>query len=63
MKFPGRPPLPEGKMPRGLKYAWGAGLTLLVGLSLAVDRGSEWMPLIHRAIDLMQTQTAPTSSK
>ena len=63
MKFPGKPPVPEGKMPRGLKYAWGAGLTLLVGLSLALDRGSDWMPLIHRAIDLLQTQTAPTSSK
>lgn len=50
-------------LPRPLKYAWGVGITLLVGLSLAVDRGSAWMPLIHRAIDLLQTQTAPTDSK
>lgn len=51
------------KMPRTVKYAWGAAVTLLLGLSLAVDRGSEWMPLVHRAIDLLQTQTAPTENK
>lgn len=51
------------QMPRALKYAWGVGVTLLVGLSLVVDRGSAWMPLIHRAIDLLQTQTAPTENK
>ena len=51
------------QMPRAIKYAWGVGVTLLVGLSLVVDRGSAWMPLIHRAIDLMQTQTAPTENR
>ena len=51
------------QMPRALKYAWGVGVTLLVALSLVVDRGSAWMPLIHRAIDLLQTQTAPTENK
>lgn len=51
------------QMPRALKYAWGVGVTLLVGLSLVVDRGSAWMPLIHRAIDLLQTQTAPTENR
>ena len=51
------------QMPRALKYAWGVGVTLLVGLSLVVDRGSAWMPLIHRAIDLLQTQTVPTENK
>lgn len=50
-------------LPRPLKYTWGVGLTLLVGLSLVLDRGSAWMPLVHRAIDLMQTQTAPTESR
>ena len=55
------PDLPQ--MPRALKYAWGVGVTLLVGLSLVLDRGSAWMPLVHRAIDLMQTQTAPIENK
>lgn len=58
-----RGPASIPQMPRSLKYAWGAGVTLLVGLSLVVDRGSAWMPLIHRAIDLLQTQTAPTENK
>jgi hypothetical protein len=53
----------QSRMPRALKYAWGLGVTLLVGLSLVLDRGSAWMPLVHRAIDLMQTQTAPIESK
>lgn len=47
------------RMPRELKYAWAAGVTLLLGLSLAVDRNSSWLPLIHRAIDLLQQQTTP----
>lgn len=51
------------QMPRAMKYAWGVGMTLLLGLSLVVDRGSDWMPLINRAIDLLQLQTAPTGSK
>jgi hypothetical protein len=51
------------QMPRALKYAWGVGVTLLVGLSLVLDRGSAWMPLVHRAIDLLQSQTAPIENK
>lgn len=51
------------QMPRALKYAWGVGVTVLVGLSLVLDRGSAWMPLVHQAIDLMQNQTAPTQSR
>ena len=51
------------QMPRAMKYAWGVGMTLLLGLSLVVDRGSDWMPLINRAIDLLQLQTAPTGNK
>lgn len=51
------------QMPRSVKYAWGVALTLLVALSLVLDRGSAWMPLVHRAIDLLQTQTAPTESR
>jgi hypothetical protein len=51
------------QMPRAIKYAWGVGVTLLVGLSLVLDRGSAWMPLVHRAIDLLQTQTAPIENK
>lgn len=51
------------QMPRALKYAWGVGVTVLVGLSLVLDRGSAWMPLVHQAIDLLQNQTAPTQSR
>lgn len=51
------------QMPRAIKYTWGVGVTLLVGLSLVLDRGSAWMPLVHRAIDLLQTQTAPIENK
>jgi hypothetical protein len=51
------------KMPRTVKYVWGAAVTLLLGMSLVIDRGSAWMPLVHRAIDLLQTQTAPTENR
>jgi hypothetical protein len=51
------------QMPRALKYAWGVGVTLLMSLTLVLDSGSAWMPLVHRAIDLLQNQTAPTESK
>jgi hypothetical protein len=51
------------QMPRELKYAWGVGMTLLLAASLLLDRGSAWMPLVHRAIDLLQQQTIPTGSK
>lgn len=51
------------RMPRAIKYAWGVGVTLLLGLSLVLDRGSAWMPLVHRAIDLLQNQTAPIENR
>lgn len=51
------------QMPRALKYAWGVGVTVLVGLSLVLDRGSAWLPLVHQAIDLLQNQTAPTQNR
>lgn len=51
------------QMPRALKYAWGVGVTVLLGLSVVLDRGSAWMPLVHQAIDLLQNQTAPTESR
>lgn len=50
-------------MPRSVKYAWGIGLTVLVALSMVVDRSSPFMPLIHRAIDALQIQTAPIENK
>jgi hypothetical protein len=50
-------------MPRGVKYAWGGIMTLLLAGSMYLDRGHELMPLIHRAIDLMQVQTAPIPNK
>ena len=53
------------QMPRSLKYAWGLGMTALLAGSLLVDRESSWMPLINRAIDLMQQQTftAPSENR
>lgn len=51
------------QMPRALKYAWGVGVTVLLGLSVVLDRGSAWMPLVHQAIDFLQNQTAPTESR
>ena len=51
------------QMPRALKYAWGVGVTLLMGLTLVLDSGSAWMPLVHRAIDLLQNQTAPIENR
>lgn len=50
-------------MPRGLKYLWGLVMTLLLAASLLLERGSPWMPLVNRAIDLMQQQTAPTENR
>ncbi len=50
-------------MPRGLKYLWGLVMTLLLATSLLLERGSPWMPLVNRAIDLMQQQTAPTENR
>jgi hypothetical protein len=54
---------PVPQMPRALKYAWGVGMTALLASSLLLDRGSDWMPLINRAIDLLQQQTAPSESR
>jgi hypothetical protein len=51
------------QMPRPVKYAWGVAMTLLVVLSLTLDKGSALMPLVHRAIDALQLQTAPTDSR
>ena len=55
---PSIPPLP-----RPLKYAWGVGMTLLIAASLLLDRGSEWLPLVNRAIDLLQQMNAPTENR
>jgi hypothetical protein len=63
MKLPFKTPGPPNKMPRGVKYAWGGIMTLLLAGSMYLDRGHELMPLIHRAIDLMQVQTAPIPNK
>jgi len=54
-------PLPP--MPREIKWIWGGTLTVFVLLSLVVDRGSAWAPLIHQAIDALQLHNAPTESK
>lgn len=51
------------RMPRRLKYAWGVGVTVLLALSLAVDRNSAWLPLINRAIDILQQQNTPIENR
>lgn len=58
-----QPQGPVPQMPRAIKYAWGLGMTALLAASLLLDRGSDWMPLINRAIDLLQQQTAPTENR
>ena len=50
-------------LPRPLKYAWGVGMTLLIAASLLLDRGSEWLPLVNRAIDLLQQMNSPTENR
>lgn len=50
-------------MPRSVKWIWGGTLTVLMVLSLVVDRGSVWAPLIQKGIDVLQLQTAPNESK
>lgn len=53
----GRGPVP--KMPRALKYCWGAAVTALLVLALSLDQGSRWLPVIHNLIDLLQDQHQP----
>jgi hypothetical protein len=51
------------QLPRSVKYFWGLGVSFLLVLSIATEHDSKWLPLIHQAIDLLQLQMAPTSSK
>jgi hypothetical protein len=51
------------KMPRHLKYAWAAMVSLLAIGSMALDSGSKWLPLVHQMIDLMQQQNLPTENR
>jgi hypothetical protein len=52
-----------GRLPRSVKYAWGVAVTALLAISLVLEKDSGWQPLINQAIDLLQLQAAPTSSK
>lgn len=54
-----QPRWPQGPSPRPLRYGWAVVVSLLLGLSLLLDRNSAWLPLINRAIDLIQLQIAP----
>lgn len=56
-------PDPPSPMPRSVKYAWGLAVSALLALSFFVDQASPLMPLLHRAIDALQTQTAPIESR
>jgi hypothetical protein len=55
--------MPKRSLPRPVKYVWGFAISALLLVSLATDQNSKWAPLIHQAIDLLQLQAAPTSSK
>ena len=44
--------------PRQIKYAWALLMTLLVSASFALQEDSQWLPLVHRTIDILQ-QMAP----
>jgi hypothetical protein len=55
------PDLPPA--PRHLKYAWAALVSLLMVVSVALDSGSRWLPLVHQMIDLLQQQNLPNGSR
>jgi hypothetical protein len=56
--LPALPPeLPPA--PRHLKYAWAALVSLLMVVSVVLDSGSRWLPLVHQMIDLLQQQNLP----
>jgi hypothetical protein len=45
------------------RYGWALAISALVGLSLAMEDGSKWAPLVNTAIDLLQQQISPTGNK
>ncbi len=50
-------------MPRGLKYVWALVMTFLLSASFAVEGHSEWLPVLHRAIDVLQHLAPITPSR
>jgi uncharacterized membrane protein len=42
------------KMPRPLKYVWGVVISGLLLVSMTMDRGSIWWPLVNQLIDIVQ---------
>lgn len=46
-----------------MRYGWAVVVSLLLGLSLLLDRNNAWLPLINRAIDLLQQQSAPIENR
>ena len=65
-RFQGKPPLPPlpiPRAPRHLKYAWAALVSLLMVISVALDSGSRWLPLVHQMIDLLQQQNLPSGNR
>ena len=51
------------KMPRPLKYVWGIAISGLLVLSMTMDRGSLWFPLVNQLIDIVQQQGPPGSQR
>lgn len=56
-KWPAKP------LPRPVRYAWGAAVSLLLFLSLVLDSGSRWHPLVDTLIDVLQVQGQPEKSE
>jgi hypothetical protein len=51
------------QLPRGAKYAWGLLVSGLVLSSLALDKGSPYLPVLNQIIDALQQQPAPTPNR
>ena len=50
-------------LPRSVKYAWGVAVSVLLLLSLLVDKDSPFIPVINQAIDVLQQQRTPSENK
>jgi hypothetical protein len=50
-------------LPRRLKYAWAAVVSLLLVISVLVEDSSKWQPLINQAIDMLQLQASPPPAR
>ncbi len=54
---------PNGKAPRPLKYFWAFLVSVLLVMSMTLEKENVFMPLINTAIDLLQQQASPTPGR